>query len=97
VEMTFDPPKSLLMADDADKTRGNKKMLQDQGLLVAFRGGEHDAFATLYRHHSRAVFQFAFYMAGNADTADELTQEVFVWLIHHSDKFDSTRGNFPAF
>jgi RNA polymerase sigma-70 factor (ECF subfamily) len=95
--MVFEAPKSLLLADDADKTRADEKLLQDQGLLMAFRGGDRDAFATLYRRHSRAVFQFAFYMAGNADTADELTQEVFVWLIHHPDEFDPTRGSLPAF
>jgi RNA polymerase sigma-70 factor (ECF subfamily) len=97
VEMAFEAPRSLLLANDADKTRADEKLLQDQGLLTAFRGGDRDAFATLYRRHSRAIFQFAYYMAGNADTADELTQEVFVWLIHHPHEFDPTRGSLPAF
>jgi RNA polymerase sigma-70 factor (ECF subfamily) len=95
--MAFEAPRSLLLANHADKTAVEEKLLQDQVLLTAFKGGDRDAFATLYRRHSRAVFQFVFYMAGSADTADELTQEVFVWLIHHPDEFDPTRGSLPAF
>jgi RNA polymerase sigma-70 factor (ECF subfamily) len=95
--MAFDAPKSLLLTDDDDKTPADEKVLHDQGLLTAFKRGDRDAFATIYRRHSRAVFRFAFYMAGDADTADELTQEVFVWLIHHPDKFDPARGSLPAF
>jgi RNA polymerase sigma-70 factor, ECF subfamily len=95
--MAFEAPKSLLLADNPDKTRADEELLQDQCLLTAFKGGDRDAFATLYRRHSRAIFQFSLYLAGNADTADEITQEVFVWLIHHPDAFDPTRGSLPAF
>src|ERR1019366_3406624 len=37
------------------------------------------------------------YMAGDAAQADELTQQVFVWLIHNPAAFDPARGSFPAF
>jgi RNA polymerase sigma factor (sigma-70 family) len=95
--MAFKASKPLLLADDADKSTVDKELIQDRGLLTDFMDGDRDAFATLYRRHSRAVFQFAFYMAGGADTADELTQQVFVWLINHPDQFDPSRGGLPAF
>jgi RNA polymerase sigma-70 factor (ECF subfamily) len=97
VEMAFETLRSLLLADNTSKSTVDEGLLLDESLIAAFRGGDHDAFTTLYRRHSRAVFQFVFYMAGNTDTADEVTQEVFVWLIHHPEKFDPARGNLPAF
>ncbi len=90
-------PKLFLLPEDDGGTLPDEGQLPDQILLAAFRRGDSDAFAMLYRRHSRAVFQFAFYMAGDADTADEITQEVFVWLIHHPAAFDPTRGSLPAF
>ena len=95
--MAFKASKPLLLADDAYKRTVDKELIQDRGLLTDFMGGDRDAFATLYRRHSHAVFQFAFYMAGSADTADELTQQVFVWLINHPDQFDPSRGGLAAF
>ena len=95
--MVFEAPRSFLLASHAETKAVGEKPVQDQVLLTAFKDGDRDAFATLYRRHSRAVFQFVFYMAGSADTADELTQEVFVWLIHHPDEFDPNRGSLPVF
>jgi RNA polymerase sigma-70 factor (ECF subfamily) len=66
-------------------------------LLRRFREGEREAFTTLYRAHSPAVFRFALHMTGNRDTAAEVTQEVFVWLIHHVEEYDPARGELGAF
>ena len=84
-------------ASEPDQGSPSSALLEDHALLVAFTHGDRDALATLYRRHSRAVFQFAFYMAGSAEKADELTQEVFVWLIHHPAAFQPARGSLPAF
>lgn len=90
-------PTEFLLLDDTDRTTPDTVQLEDQTLLAAFAKGDHEAFTTLYRRHSRSVFQFAFYMAGDAAQADELTQQVFVWLIHNPAAFDPTRGTLPAF
>jgi RNA polymerase sigma-70 factor, ECF subfamily len=97
VEKAIRIPKSFLLEDEADETPPDTGLLRDQCLLTAFKRGDRDAFATLYHRHARAVFQFALYMAGDTDRADELTQEVFVWLIHHPAAFDPDRGSLPAF
>ena len=36
-------------------------------------------------------------MTGDAAKATEITQDVFVWLIHHPDGFDPKRGELGAF
>jgi RNA polymerase sigma-70 factor (ECF subfamily) len=61
--------------------------------------GKHDcdAFTSLYRAHSPAVFRFALYMTGDRMKASEITQDVFVWLIYHPDDFDPSRGAMGAF
>jgi RNA polymerase sigma-70 factor, ECF subfamily len=71
--------------------------LPDRELVDRFRNGDRDAFAALYRTHHPAVFRFALYMTGDRDRAGELTQEVFVWLVHHAGAFDPARGNLGAF
>jgi len=69
----------------------------DDSLIHRFRAGDGDAFTELYRAHHPAVFRFAFHMTADAAKASEITQDVFVWLIHHAAVFDPQRGALPAF
>ena len=66
-------------------------------LLAQFAQGDIEAFAVLYRTHSLAVFRYAFHMTGDRTKATEVTQDVFVWLIHHPSAFDPDRGDLAAF
>lgn len=76
---------------------GDARHRSDRELVERFRGGEREAFATLYQTHFPAVFRFAFYMTGDRLRAGEITQDVFVWLVHHPGEFDSERGDLGAF
>lgn len=58
---------------------------------------DREAFTALYRTHQPAVFRFLVSMAGDQAIAAEVTQDVFVWLIHHPDHFDPARGEPAAF
>ena len=69
----------------------------ERELLSRFRRGETAAFTAPYRDHAPAVFRFAWHMTGDRCKAAEITQEVFVWLLRHSEKFNSERGNLAAF
>jgi RNA polymerase sigma-70 factor (ECF subfamily) len=66
-------------------------------LIRRFREGDRDAFTTLYRLHHPPVFRFALHMTGDRPKAEEVTQDVFVWLIHHAGNFDPARGELGAF
>ncbi len=76
---------------------GTPERSADRILVEQFRAGDREAFTVLYRTHSPAVYRFAFYMAGDPIRAGEITQDVFVWLIHHSGEFDPERGDLGAF
>jgi RNA polymerase sigma-70 factor (ECF subfamily) len=69
----------------------------DRDLLRRFCGGDREAFTALYRAHFPAVFRFVLYMTGDRIEAGEITQDVFVWLVHHPGDFDPVRGELPAF
>ena len=69
----------------------------DRVLVEQFRAGDREAFTALYRAHSPSVYRFAFYMTGDRIRAGEITQDVFVWLVHHPDDFDAERGDLAAF
>ena len=71
--------------------------MPDARLVERFREGDRDAFTALYRAHHGSVHRFALRMTGDPASAAEVTQDVFVWLIHHADEFDAARGSLPAF
>jgi len=70
---------------------------RDSELLQRFRAGDREAFTLLYRAHQASVFRFAMLMTGDHVKAADVTQDVFVWLIHHAEKFDPDRGELAAF
>lgn len=70
---------------------------RDLELLRRFRAGDRDAFAEVYAEHSGAVYRFARAMTGDRAKAAEITQDVFVWLIHHPGEFDPLRGELGGF
>ena len=58
---------------------------------------DRESFTALYRTHHPAVFRFALSMSGDRVVAADVTQDVFVWLIHHPDSFDPARGELSSF
>jgi len=70
---------------------------RDRDLLQRFRAGDRDAFTEIYRVHQKPVFRFALLMTGDNVKAAEATQDVFVWLIHHSGDYDPLRGELGSF
>jgi RNA polymerase sigma-70 factor (ECF subfamily) len=48
------------------------------------------------RYH-QAVFRFAYRMTRRSDLAEDITQECFLALVRHPDRFDASRGSAKAF
>lgn len=69
----------------------------DRELMERFRQGDREAFTLLYRAHSPAVFRFALHMTADRTKAAEITQDVFVWMLHHPASFDPGRGELAQF
>jgi len=71
--------------------------LTDDDLLRQMLEGDEEAFAALYRRRQGGVYRFALQMTGNAGTAEEVTQEVFMTLIREARQFDPAKGSLKAF
>jgi RNA polymerase sigma-70 factor (ECF subfamily) len=69
----------------------------ERQLVSRFRNGDREAFSAIYKAYHGSVFRFALYLTGDRERAGEVTQETFVWLIHHPMAFDPERGDLAAF
>jgi RNA polymerase sigma-70 factor (ECF subfamily) len=54
------------------------------------------ALAEVYRRHSGLVYGLARRVLGDQAMAEEVTQEVFVYLWQHPERFDPTRGSMRS-
>ena len=59
--------------------------LTDEQLLAQALAGDEDAFTVLYRRRQGPVFRFALHMSGSTQIAEEVTQDVFVFLLQRRD------------
>ena len=69
----------------------------DQELLRRMARGDESAFRALYEHHQRPIYRFALHMSGNAATAEEVTQEVFMLLISNPRGFEPAKGTLSNY
>jgi RNA polymerase sigma-70 factor (ECF subfamily) len=69
----------------------------DDDLLRHMMAGDEDAFTVLYRRHQGSVYRFALHMSASTDVAEEVTQEVFMFLIRGASQYDSKRGSLSGF
>jgi RNA polymerase sigma-70 factor, ECF subfamily len=71
--------------------------LSDCDLLRSMLAGDEEALALLYRRRQGAVYRFALQMSGSKTIAEDVTQEVFLFLMREGNVFDPARGSLSAF
>ncbi len=71
--------------------------LTDEQLLTQALAGEEEAFTALYRRRQGPIFRFALHMSGSTQIAEEVTQEVFLFLLQRGQDFDPERGVLAAY
>jgi RNA polymerase sigma-70 factor, ECF subfamily len=71
--------------------------LTDEQLLAQALAGDEDAFTALYRRRQGAIFRFALHMSGSSQIAEEVTQDVFLFLIQRGGDFDPSRAKLGAY
>ncbi len=71
--------------------------LTDEQLLAQALAGDEDAFTALYRRRQGPVFRFALHMSGSLQMAEEVTQDVFLFLLQRGRDFDPARGVLGAY
>jgi RNA polymerase sigma-70 factor (ECF subfamily) len=64
----------------------------DRDLLRLMASGDEAAFTTLYHRYQGTLYRFALQMSGKTELAEEVTQEVFMWLMRESRKYQSDQG-----
>ena len=74
-----------------------KSDLSDSELLRSMLAGDEEALALLYRRRQSGVYRFALQMSGSKTIAEDVTQEVFLFLMREGHVFDPARGSVSAF
>jgi len=69
----------------------------DEQLLSQALAGDEAAFTALYRRRQGPVFRFAMHMSGSTQIAEEVTQDVFIFLLQRGSEFDPARGALGAY
>lgn len=70
--------------------------LRDEDLVARLRWRDLAAFEALYDRHAALVYSVAYRVVGNAQAAEDVTQEVFLRLWRRPELFDGTRGRFTT-
>jgi RNA polymerase sigma-70 factor (ECF subfamily) len=65
----------------------------DAAVIAQARGGDSEAFRLLVERHSRAVYQLAFRVTGNAQDAEDVVQETFLKVHKQLGRFEA-RSSF---
>lgn len=74
-----------------------KSDVNDNDLLRSMLAGDEEALALLYRRRQAGVYRFALQMSGSKPIAEDVTQEVFLFLMREGHVFDPARGSVGAF
>ncbi len=61
------------------------------------REGDEEAFVSLYRRRQPDIHRFVFGMSNSRIITEDVTQEVFINLIRHANRFDPARGSVRSF
>jgi RNA polymerase sigma-70 factor, ECF subfamily len=69
----------------------------DNDLLRGLRARDEEAFSLLYRRWQGPLYRYALRMSGSPALAEDVTQEVFMALLHGSDGYDPARGAVASY
>lgn len=74
-----------------------KTDLTDSELLRLMLAGDEDALALLYRRRHGGIYRFALQMSGSPQIAEDVTHDVFLFLMKDGHVFDADRGSVSSF
>lgn len=74
-----------------------KSDVNDNDLLRLMLAGDEEALSVLYRRRQGSVYRFALQMSGSRSIAEDVTQEVFLFLMREGHVFDDSKGTVGAF
>ncbi len=65
-------------------------------LWARLADGDPEAFAAIYRQHAPAIYRFVLASSASRETAEEVTQETFLFLLREWRRYDHARGPLEA-
>ena len=71
--------------------------LNDTELLRLMLAGNEEALTLLYRRRQGSIYRFALQMSGSKSIAEDVTQDVFLFLMRDGHVFDPSKGSVSAF
>jgi RNA polymerase sigma-70 factor, ECF subfamily len=74
-----------------------KTDLNDSELLRSMLAGDEEALALLYQRRQGGIYRFVFQMCGSHQVAEDVTHDVFLFLMKDGHVFDPSRGAVSAF
>jgi RNA polymerase sigma-70 factor, ECF subfamily len=75
-----------------DNANDPSQSLPDERLLEAVGSGSKDALGLLFRRHGRVVFNVAWRILRDESEADDLRQEVFLYIFERANHYDSQKS-----
>lgn len=69
----------------------------DAQLLERASRGDEEAFLLLYRGHRETVFRFAYRLLGTTEAAEDVTQDCFLSVLKHPERFDERRASLRTY
>lgn len=94
-------PAPLLWSREEPRTaafqdKAGIRSVSDEDLLTALKGQDQGALAELFHRYSRLVFSIGFRILREAGEAEEIVQEVFLFLYQRAALFDEKKGGAKA-
>ena len=74
-----------------------REELDDSELLRSMLTGDEESLVLLYRRRQAGIYRFAYQMSGSVALAEDVTQEVFIFLMRDGNLFDPGRGSLNSF
>jgi RNA polymerase sigma-70 factor (ECF subfamily) len=74
-----------------------KTELSDAELLRLMLSGDEESFTLLYKRRHSAIYRFALQMSGSPQVAEDVTHDVFLFLMKDGQVFDPARGSVSSF
>jgi RNA polymerase sigma-70 factor, ECF subfamily len=68
----------------------------DDQLMAGIAGGDAEAFTALFRRRQAEVYRFALHMTGAPAVADDVTQDVFIVVMHEACRYETGRSGAVA-
>lgn len=76
-----------------ESTTGNADPVLDD-LLARCKAGDQAAYAALYERYAARMYRLAYSILLDAQDAEDVLQEAFIYAFRSLDRFDQTRGEF---